>query len=173
MENVQDIFSISSLSSNSSSTPVALAHEQWGIWKRFYHSIMRHLMGCISLCTWECRKVVGRWNFLAPSYFASGQDAICNADSCKWPSGSSNTVVQRRVLVFWAIAYPAQWNYRDDVRTWHNGSRGDYGSRGTSSRSWLAARQPLQVKFFSSTFGGVLHCCSLHSARNRNSVLCH
>ena len=37
--------------------------------------------------------------FSVPSYFASGQDAICKDDSCKWPSGSSNNVVQRRVRV--------------------------------------------------------------------------
>ena len=35
--------------------------------------------------------------FSTPSYFASWQDAICNDNSCKWPSGSSNNVVQCRV----------------------------------------------------------------------------
>ena len=66
--NVQDIFRVSPFSSNSSSSsfPVALAHQQWGIWKRCYHSITEHLMGCIPLCIWECREVVDRWHFFGP-----------------------------------------------------------------------------------------------------------
>ena len=75
------------------------------------------------LCTYEsaARKSTDD-AFSAPSYFASWQDTICNDDSCKWPSGLSNNVVPLCVLVFWAIAYPAQRNYRDDVCTRHNGT---------------------------------------------------
>ena len=102
-------------------------------------------MGCIPLCTWERREVVDRWHFFGPfvlrfwvrrhSQWRFMQMAVY---------GSSKNVVQRRALVFWAIAYPAQPNYRGDACTWQNATM---GQRETSSRSWLAARQPLQVKF--------------------------
>ena len=55
--------------------------------------------------------------FSASLYFVSGQDAICNDDSCNCPSGSSNKLVQRGVHLLRAVAYPAQWNYEDDVCT--------------------------------------------------------
>ena len=66
VKNVQDIFQVSSFSSSNSSSPVALAHEQWGIWKWFYHSITRHSISCIPLYIWERREVVDRWCFFGP-----------------------------------------------------------------------------------------------------------
>ena len=90
------------------------------------------------LCTYEsaARKSTDD-AFSAPSYFASWQDTICNDDSCKWLSGLSNNVVPRRVIVVWAIAYPAQRNYWGDMCTRHNGTK--LGQSGTSYRSWLAS----------------------------------
>ena len=88
MENIEDIIRISSSSSNfSSSFPGTQAHERLG------HSILQHSMGCILLCTWERCEVVGRWHFLAYSYFASQQVAIYNDDSSKWLPGLSIIMV--------------------------------------------------------------------------------
>ena len=125
----------------------------------------------VFLCAFESAR---RWPaddaFLDPLYFASVQNAICNDDSCKWPSDLSNNVVQHRVLVWLshclpsAAELPGQHAY---MTQW------DYESMRNTSRSWLAPRKPLQARFFSGTIGSVLHCCPLRSARNRNSVVCH
>ena len=145
MENVQDIFRVSSYSSNSTfSFHVTLAHQQWGIRKRFHHSIARYLMGCIPLCVWECRKVVGEWCFFGSfvlRFSARRHLQWWLLEMVAWlENGSHNNIVQHHVLLIIAIAYPAQRKYLDEVCTWHNGTRRQCG---TFSRLWLAVHQPL------------------------------
>ena len=86
MENIQYTFLISSflLLICFSSSPIALAHERWGIWKRFYHSILRHTIGCIPLCILfqsDMRKSTDD-AFSATSYLTSPQDIVFNNDTC-------------------------------------------------------------------------------------------
>ena len=45
--------------------------------------------------------------FLASSDFASWQDAVCNDDSCKWPPGLSNSMLQCCVLLVLSSCLPS------------------------------------------------------------------
>ena len=66
-----------------------------------YTTVLRGIQWVAFLCAFESAVwLLADDTFSVPSYFASRQDAVCNDDSCKWSSGSSNNVVQRCVLVF-------------------------------------------------------------------------
>ena len=59
VENVQDIFRISSFSSSSnSSSPEALTHERWGVREYFHHRLTPLSSGCILLYTRVCYELV-------------------------------------------------------------------------------------------------------------------
>ena len=62
VENIHDVFQILSISSNSSS-PVAVAYEHWGVWKRYNHRTARLLPHCIPLYLRGQRDAVCIWQF--------------------------------------------------------------------------------------------------------------
>ena len=55
----------------SNSSSITLAHKRLGIWKRFYHRSTPYSIWVGFLCAFEstARYIVGRWDFLAPSYY--------------------------------------------------------------------------------------------------------
>ena len=105
VENVQDIFHVSSFSSNSSS--VTLAHERWGIWKRFYYGIPQHLMGCIPLHIWERRGVLCRWHISGTFVLRFPARRHLQWWTCTWPPDSTSKVVQLCVLVCLSCCLPS------------------------------------------------------------------
>ena len=63
IENVHDIFRISSFSSSNSSSPDAVAHEHWGVWKWFNHRTARRSTQCFLLYLRGQHDAVCIWRF--------------------------------------------------------------------------------------------------------------
>ena len=125
-------------------------------------------MGCIPLCVWEHREVVGKWRFFDSFIlrFSARHHLQWQLQMAAWlENGLRNNVVWHCVLMFWAVAYPTQRNYWDNV--WHSGTRHLHS---TSSRLWPTAHQPLSGQGFFRLCSAQLF--TVYSARNRDSVVC-